>query len=203
MDELDAKMDEIWKQCSAKYGDSDRVFDEYEKLIAEIKPSRLELHSQWLAALYKEGKALCSSCNKVFQPTQKRDGSLYKTCPRCREPTRYNKAWKAVKECAQSRDFLNCRPCPHHFQRTHDCVLNDEFRLEIIRSLEGNVRFQERYLDSPFPIRVSIKQLDKIVQENTGYKTHDESLGAMKAEVDFLKSYDVKIKPKRTWRDED
>jgi len=124
--------------------------------------------------------------------------------------TKLQLAVKAAQDCANSKDFLNCRPCRKNFANEHSCVLNENVRLEYIKSFERLLRSIARIEDEAIIFRYPIEWwcgVDQGIKKEmgNGYANEREFIKSMQKQRDYLKSFDFRgeIKQKRHWRDDD
>jgi hypothetical protein len=118
--------------------------------------------------------------------------------------TKLQLAIKAAQECAKSKDLLNCRPCRKNFANEHSCVLNENVRLEYIKSFERRLRGVSRIEDEAILFCYPIEWwhgVDQDIKKETGngYANEREFIATMQKERDYLKSFDFRgeIKQKR------
>ena len=124
--------------------------------------------------------------------------------------TKLQLAVKAAQECANSKDFLNCRRCRKNFANEHSCALNENVRLEYIKSFERRLRSIARVEDEAILFCYPIEWwygVDRDIKKErgNGFANEREFIATMQKERNYLKSFDFRgeTKQKRHWRDED
>ena len=199
-DEQRADYDELNNQSSEWYHADKKAYDN----LPEVKALNTELGQtqiQWAVALVREDKRVCSSCYKPFPNALKRDSTPYKTCPRCRQPTRWQQAVRAAHKCANERDFLNCKPCHKNYAYDGSCLLSETVRLELIRATKAGIHRLERGDQEARMFGFDLAKFDAEIGRVTDHEQNsvDEMLGWAREHLEHLESYSLngKFLPER------